>query len=57
MVEKFNSLFVNTSANLATKIPYDKTNFESNLLLESYLFLENNLTEEEFKIAFFAKEK
>ena len=31
MVEKFSSFFVNTDTNQASKIPHDKTNFESYL--------------------------
>ena len=54
IAEKFNSFFVNTSTNLAGKIPHSTTNFESYLPNITTIFRENCLTEEEFKNAFFS---
>ena len=53
IAEKFNSFFVNTGANLATKITHGTTNFESYLANTTTIFRENCLTEKEFKNAFF----
>ena len=52
--EKFNSFIVNSSTNLAAKIPYSTTNFESYLPNITTIFRENCLTEKEFKNAFFS---
>ena len=45
---------MNTSTNLAGKIPHSTTNFESYLPNITTIFRENCLTEEEFKNAFFS---
>ena len=54
IAEKFNSFFMNTSTNLAAKIPHSTTNFESYLSSITTISRENCLTEEELKNAFFS---
>ena len=50
--EKFNSIFVNTGTNVAAKIWYGTTSFESYLPNITTTFRENSLPEEELKKAF-----
>ena len=56
ITDKFNEFFINVGSNPASKIPPSNTNFDSYFPEISTIFVENSITEEEFKNAFYLVE-